>query len=139
MTALELTTKLTTLDHRELANPPVPGHVMTALLEIPPGHPGTPPHRHSGPVFGYLLEGEMIYELEGEAARIIRPGEAFWEPGGDRIHYRAANNLTDAWTRFLAVMICVPGQPMLSMVSPDELESRRDRRHPGPVLDPKAT
>ena len=25
----------------------------------------TPPHRHSGPVFGYMLEGEMIFELEG--------------------------------------------------------------------------
>ncbi|MGD0246648.1 MAG: cupin domain-containing protein [Streptosporangiaceae bacterium] len=50
-------------------------------IELPPGSPGTPPHRHSGPVFGYLLEGEMIFELEGEPERVIRAGEAFWEPG----------------------------------------------------------
>jgi len=45
---------------------PSPAEVMTATVELPPGDPGTPPHRHSGPVFGYMLEGEMTFELEGE-------------------------------------------------------------------------
>ncbi|MGC4941204.1 cupin domain-containing protein [Kribbella sp. DT2] len=36
-------------------------HVTTATIELPPGDSGTPPHRHSGPVFGYMLEGEMIF------------------------------------------------------------------------------
>lgn len=49
------------------------------LIELPPGDPGTPPHRHSGPVFGYMLEDEMEFELEGEPERVIRAGEAFWE------------------------------------------------------------
>jgi hypothetical protein len=30
---------------------------MVRLLELPPGDPGLAPHRHSGPVFGYMLEG----------------------------------------------------------------------------------
>jgi hypothetical protein len=30
------------------------------------------------------------------------------------------------------VMLCVPGQPMLTMVDADELESRRGRRAPRP-------
>jgi quercetin dioxygenase-like cupin family protein len=101
---------------------------MTVLIEIPPGDPGTPPHRHSGPVFGYVLEGELIYELEGEPERLVRAGEAFWEPGGDVIHYQAGNRLADAWTRFVAVMLCAPGQPMLALVEPAEVEARRDRR-----------
>ncbi|MEU6264106.1 hypothetical protein [Saccharopolyspora shandongensis] len=29
-------------------------------IELPPGDPGTPPHRNSGPVFGYMLEGEKM-------------------------------------------------------------------------------
>ena len=33
---------------------------MVRLLELPPGDPGLGPHRHSGPVFGYMLEGEML-------------------------------------------------------------------------------
>ena len=73
---------------------------MTAKIDIAPGDPGVPPHRRTGPVLGYMLEGEMIFELEGEPERIIRPGEAFFEPGGDVIHYQSANNLQDAWSRF---------------------------------------
>ncbi|MFI6740991.1 cupin domain-containing protein [Nonomuraea sp. NPDC050451] len=103
---------------------------MTALIELPPGDPGTPPHRHAGPVFGYMLEGEMIFELEGESERVVRAGEAFWEPGGDVIHYQAANNLHDTWSRFVVVMLCAPGEPMLTLVGEEELERRRDRRAP---------
>ena len=62
---------------------------MTVLVEIPPENPGTPPLRHSGPVYGYMVEGEMLFELEGDPPRIIKPGETFWEPGGDVIHYQA--------------------------------------------------
>jgi quercetin dioxygenase-like cupin family protein len=107
---------------------PAGSHVMTATVDLPPGDPGTPPHRHSGPVFGYLLEGEMLFELEGEPPRVIKAGEPFWEPGGDVIHYQAANHLPGARTRFLVVMVCAPGQEMLTLVSADELDQRRDRR-----------
>ncbi len=109
---------------------PDPAHAMTVLIELPPGDSGSPPHRHSGPVYGYMIEGEMIFELEGEPERVIRAGEAFWEPGGDVIHYQAANNLSDRWSRFVVVMFCVPGEPMLSYVDDDELAARRDRRAP---------
>ena len=107
---------------------PSPTEVMTATIELPPGDPGTPPHRHSGPVFGYLLEGEMTFELEGEPERVICAGDAFWEPGGDVIHYQAANHLAHAWTRFVVVMIGVPGEPMLTIVPASELAERRGRR-----------
>jgi quercetin dioxygenase-like cupin family protein len=112
---------------------PDSAEVMVVTIELSPGTPGTPPHRHSGPVFGYMLEGEMIFELEGEPERVIRAGEAFWEPGGDVIHYQAANNLSDAWSRFVVTMIGVPGEPMLTLVSDDELAERRDRRAPRPA------
>lgn len=118
------------LDSVELSALPQPTEVMTACIELAPGSPGTPPHRHSGPVFGYLLEGELVFELEGEPERIIRAGEAFWEPGGDVIHYQAANNLTDRWTRFVAVMVGVPGEPMLTLVEEAELAARRHLRAP---------
>ena len=84
--------------------------------------PRRPPHRHTGPVFGYMLEGEMTFELEGEPERVIGAGEAFWEPGGDVIHYQAANHLQDAWTRFVVVMLGIPGKPMLTLVPEAELE-----------------
>ena len=102
--------------------------VMTAVVELPPGDPGTPPHRHSGPVFGYVVEGAVRYELEGEPERVLRAGESFWEPGGDLIHYQAGNASGSVPARFFVVMMGVPGEPMLTLVRPEELELRRDRR-----------
>lgn len=109
-----------------LGNP----HVMTITVELEPGSPGTPPHRHSGPVFGYVTDGELLFELEGEPERVIAAGEAFWEPGGDVIHYQAANNLKHGRTKFVAVMMCAPGAEMLTLVSAEELHARQHLRHP---------
>ena len=114
--------------------PPMPdgAEAMTILVTLPPGSPGAPPHRHSGPCFGYVVKGEIIFELEGEPERVIKAGEAFWEPGFDVIHYQDGNNLADAESAFVATMFCAPGQPMLVPVSAGELEQRRDRRAPRP-------
>jgi len=35
-------------------------------------------------------------------------------------------------------MACKPGEPMLAFVDADELAARRHRRHPDPVVDPRA-
>ncbi|WP_078282803.1 cupin domain-containing protein [Mycobacteroides franklinii] len=102
---------------------------MTVVVEWPAGSPGAPPHRHpGGPAFGYVLEGEMLFELEGEAPRVVKAGEAFWEPGGDVIHYSDANHRTDIRLRFVVTMMCRPGQEMLVLVDDEELRQRADRR-----------
>jgi hypothetical protein len=80
-----------------------------------------------------MLEVEMRFELEGEPERVIRAGEAFWEPGGDVIHYQDGNNRTDIRSRFLVTMLCVPGKPMLTLVDEDELAQRKDDRAPRPT------
>jgi quercetin dioxygenase-like cupin family protein len=126
-------TTLTTLLHQVPPFIPDGAEVMTATLELPPGDPGTPPHRHSGPVYGYVTEGAIVWELEGEPERVIRAGEAFWEPGGDVIHYQAGNALTDAWSRFVVVMVHAPGAPMLTLVDEAELAERRHLRAPREV------
>ncbi|MEW5810462.1 MAG: cupin domain-containing protein [Actinomycetota bacterium] len=102
---------------------------MTAIIEWGPGDMGAPPHRHpGGPCFGYVLDGEMLFELEGEAPRVIKAGEAFWEPGGDVIHYSDGNNRDDIPLRFLVTMLCQPGVDMFVLVDDAELEQRKDRR-----------
>jgi uncharacterized protein YbjT (DUF2867 family)/quercetin dioxygenase-like cupin family protein len=109
---------------------PAGAHAMTIVVEWPPGHAGNPPHRHSGPCFGYVLAGEMVFELEGEPARVVRAGEAFWEPGGDVIHYQDGNNRDDIPVRFTVTMLCEPGKPMLTFVDEEELAQRKNRRAP---------
>lgn len=110
---------------------PQDADAMTAIIEWAPGDAGAPPHRHpGGPCFGYVLEGEMLFELEGEAPRVIKAGEAFWEPGGDVIHYSDGNNREDVPLRFLVTMMCRPGVDMFVLVDDAELEQRKDRRIP---------
>jgi quercetin dioxygenase-like cupin family protein len=125
-------TALTVLQEAEPPFIPAGAHGMVVVIEFPPGDPGTPPHRHSGPVFGYVLDGEMLFEIEGEPERVVRAGEAFWEPGGDVIHYQDGNNRDDVPLRFTVTMLCEPGRPMLTLVEDDELAQRRDRRAPRP-------
>src|SRR3979411_1473832 len=94
---------------QEVQLPPilVDAQVMTILINHPPGAPGYPPHRlPGGPGFGYMIEGEMLFELEGEAPRVLRAGDAFWGPGGDVIHYQDANNRTDIPCSFVLTMLC---------------------------------
>ncbi|MGV9307065.1 cupin domain-containing protein [Nonomuraea sp. NPDC004354] len=125
-------TALTVLQEAEPPFIPDGANVMTVIVEYPPGDPGAPPHRHPGPAFGYVLDGEMLLELEGEPERVVRAGEAFWEPGGDVIHYQDGNNRADIPLRFIVTMLCEPGKPMLVLVDDEELEQRKDRRAPRP-------
>ncbi|OBF26017.1 hypothetical protein A5724_32450 [Mycobacterium sp. ACS1612] len=106
---------------------PADAHVLTVLIEHPPGSPGYPPHRvRSGPAFGYMIDGEMLFELEGQAPRVLRAGDAFWAPGGDLIHYRDANNRDDIACSFVLTMFRAPGQQLLEPVPEAELEDRKE-------------
>jgi hypothetical protein len=58
----------------------------------------------------------MLFELAGEEPREIAAGEAFWEPGGDVVHYQVANLDKESWSRFLAVCICAPVVEMITML-----------------------
>ncbi|MBO2448645.1 cupin domain-containing protein [Actinomadura barringtoniae] len=124
-------TALTTIQEAEPPFIPTGAHATTVVIEYPPGDHGAPPHRHPGPAFGYVLEGEMLLELEGQAPRPVPAGEAFWEPGGDVIHYQDGNNRDDMPVRFVVTMLCDPGKPMLTLVDEAELAQRAHLRVSG--------
>lgn len=132
MTESESKSTITVVQEVRSASIPDDADVMTVLINHPPGAPGYPPHRlPGGPGFGYMIEGEMVFELEGAAPRVVRAGDAFWGPGGDVIHYQDANNRTDIPCSFVLTMFCAPGQPMLERVTEEELEERRGLRFTG--------
>jgi quercetin dioxygenase-like cupin family protein len=119
---------------QEVRPPLIPrdAQVMTVVISHPPGAPGYPPHRlPGGPAFGYMIDGEMLFELEGRAPRLLRAGDAFWGPGGDVIHYQDANHRTDIPCSFVLTMLCVTGQPMREWVTKEELEARKGLRVSG--------
>ena len=85
-------------------------HVLHLALE--PGAAGTPPHKHPGPVVGYVLEGELDFQMAGHDPVTIKAGEAFIEPF-DCVHLRAANGSQTASARFIAVIIGKQGLPII--------------------------
>lgn len=62
------------------------------------------PHRHAGPVFGYVLEGEYEHAIDNEPVKIYKAGETFYEPSGC-VHRVAQNPSGKARTRLLAVIL----------------------------------
>jgi quercetin dioxygenase-like cupin family protein len=50
-------------------------------VTLEPGQAGAS-HRHPGPAFGYVLEGEYEWAVDDQPARILKAGETFYEPGG---------------------------------------------------------
>jgi quercetin dioxygenase-like cupin family protein len=55
--------------------------MMTAGMMKEPGQ-GTPPHRRTGPVFGYVLEGEDEWGLDAQPVKKLKAGDTFCEPTG---------------------------------------------------------
>jgi quercetin dioxygenase-like cupin family protein len=64
-----------------------------------PGQAGAP-HRHPGPTFGYVLEGEYEWAIDDQPARVLKAGETFYEPGG--CLHRVSRNPGQVKTRLLA-------------------------------------
>src|SRR6201996_6242982 len=56
------------------------GRVEVKKLTITPGGK-TGLHTHPGPVVSYVVQGTLIVQVKGEAAKTYKPGDAIYEPG----------------------------------------------------------
>ena len=61
-------------------------------------------HHHTGPVFGYVLEGEYEHALDDEPVKKYKAGDTFYEPSGS-VHRVARNPSGKTRTRLLAVIL----------------------------------
>jgi quercetin dioxygenase-like cupin family protein len=80
--------------------------VEVRRIQLMPGHPSGP-HVHNSPVFGNILVGSVVYEIEGEEARILRAGDVFYEPEGARI---ARFDALEDGVTFFGYFLLVDGQ-----------------------------
>ncbi|MBN9520471.1 cupin domain-containing protein [bacterium] len=62
------------------------------------------PHRHPGPGFGYILEGEYEWAIDDQPARVLKVGDTFYEPGGC-LHRVSRNPAAKGNTRLLAWVV----------------------------------
>ncbi|MCZ2340821.1 MAG: cupin domain-containing protein [Bacteroidales bacterium] len=70
---------------------------------LQPGQAGDP-HRHPGPVFGYVLEGVYEWAIDDQPSKVLKVGEAFYEPAGC-LHRVSKNPAAKGQTRVLAWVI----------------------------------
>jgi quercetin dioxygenase-like cupin family protein len=72
-------------------------------LTLDPGAAGSP-HRHPGPVFGYVLEGDVEFAVDDEEVRKLKVGDTFYEPGM-ALHAVMRNPSDEAEARVMVVLI----------------------------------
>jgi quercetin dioxygenase-like cupin family protein len=77
--------------------------VAMVEVTIVAGQDGAP-HRHPGPVFGYVLEGEYELGIDDQPTKIVKQGETFYEPTGC-LHRVSKNPSAKEKTRVLAVVV----------------------------------
>jgi quercetin dioxygenase-like cupin family protein len=61
------------------------------------------PQRHPGPIFGYVLEGELEFAVGDEKVRKLKAGDTFHKPAM-ALHTVSRNPNDKAKTRVLAVL-----------------------------------
>jgi len=80
---------------------------VTAKAELP-GGVSSGRHTHPGEEVGYVLEGSVSIELEGQT-KILKAGEAFAIPAG-KVH--AATNTGTAQATIVSTYIVEKGKPL---------------------------
>jgi quercetin dioxygenase-like cupin family protein len=97
-----------TLVHEPLGDIPNPEASMLTLT-IPPGT-AAGPHKHPGPVFGYILQCEIENQVDPDPPKTYKTGDYFYEP---TLHvHRMLRNLSKTVTaKILVFQIGEKGQP----------------------------
>jgi quercetin dioxygenase-like cupin family protein len=97
--------KVTTLAARDVVEKLDGKEAKATFLEVTlePGQADVP-HRHAGPAFGYVLEGEFEWAIDDRPAKVLKAGETFYEPTGC-LHRVAKNPTAKGKTRVLAVIL----------------------------------
>ena len=98
----------TLLQRQKLAD--VPGKTgMLVLVSYAAGQ-ASKAHLHPGSVFAYVVEGEVVSQLDGQPAITYRAGQSWYEP--PRVPHLVSRNASDtAPAKLLAWLIVDDGAP----------------------------
>jgi quercetin dioxygenase-like cupin family protein len=77
--------------------------VLMSTVTYPPGG-SSPPHRHDAQVFVYVLEGELVMQVQGGSKVTLKPGDTFYESPAD-VHSVSANASSTAPATFLVFIV----------------------------------
>lgn len=98
-------------------------HLKAVLLEVRygPGEASTP-HTHPCAVVGYVVEGSLRTQVQGQPEVVYKAGQSFYEaPNG--VHLVSANASSTEPAKLLAYLICDHDTP-LSIDVPEHKDSK---------------
>jgi quercetin dioxygenase-like cupin family protein len=90
--------------------------ILMSTVTYSPGG-ASPPHRHDAQVFVYVLEGELIMQVQGGPEVTLKPGETFYESPTD-VHAVSANASRTRPATFLVFIVKDKGAPTTRAVTP---------------------
>jgi len=102
-------------------------HLKAILIEVNYG-PGeaSSPHSHPCAVIGYVVEGALQTQVNGEPETIYKAGESFYEaPNG--VHLVSANASSTEPAKLVAYLICDHDAP-LSIDVTESIHSKGDSK-----------
>jgi len=85
---------------------------LVARGEFQPGA-AVPKHTHPGEEIGFILEGEVTVEIEGQPAKSLKAGDTFFIPAGT-VH--SAKNTGKAQALVLSTYVVEKGKPLATPV-----------------------
>lgn len=83
---------------------------------------GSPPHRHPGPLSGYVIEGTFEYQVEGGPLETLKAGDAFFEPKMI-LHKVGRNPDKKSRTRLLATIVHPSDAKSLVIPEPEDQQT----------------
>jgi quercetin dioxygenase-like cupin family protein len=78
--------------------------VSVVEVTLEPGQAGKP-HRHTGLVIGYVLEGDYEWAIDDQPAKTLKAGDTFYEPTGCLHRVSKNNPAAKGNTRVLAMVL----------------------------------
>lgn len=89
----------------------IPGKEGTMItVEYAPGASGQV-HRHNAHVFVYVLEGQIVMQVQGGSEQVLNAGQTFYESPSD-VHSVGRNASTTKPAKFLVFMVKDTGAPV---------------------------
>lgn len=90
--------------------------LKVSVVEVTYGPGGSSaPHSHPCPIVGYVIEGSLRMQVEGEPETVYKAGESFYE-APDGVHLVSANASDRESARFVAFFTCDRDAPLSAVV-----------------------
>jgi quercetin dioxygenase-like cupin family protein len=94
-----------------LRDPELAGYTLqTSVAELAPAAVDTVDHRHGAEVFGYVLEGSIVTQVDRGARTTYAAGQMFYEPRG-ALHGHFENPSRTERARVLILFLIKDGRP----------------------------